>query len=227
VLTNPQTKDKKSLRCNAIIAKCSIVDPQVMMTMPKELLACVGFDALCHNMEAYLSKYSQPFVQIYALEAIRLIGETLVSLYHNSQNNQGWEKLTLASLLGGMVINMAGVTAAHGLEHPVSGLKDIVHGKGLAALTPFILEETIASAPEKCAAIAGCLGGKAASELPGLIRKLLFDLNLATTLGELGIVPGDVDWMAENCLKISKASLDNHPRQYGLEELKRLYTKAL
>ena len=39
-----------------------------------------------------------------------------------------------------MVINTAGVTLAHGMEHPASGLRDIVHGKGLAALTPAIIE---------------------------------------------------------------------------------------
>lgn len=59
VLTNPENGDKKSLRCNAIVAKVSIVDPDCMKTMPKHVLAAVGFDALCHCMEAYTSKISQ------------------------------------------------------------------------------------------------------------------------------------------------------------------------
>lgn len=46
----------------------------------------------------------------------------------------------MASTIGGMVINTAGVTIAHGMEHPASGLKDIVHGQGLAALTPIVIE---------------------------------------------------------------------------------------
>ncbi|ETJ41737.1 Iron-containing alcohol dehydrogenase, partial [human gut metagenome] len=61
VLTNPETGDKKSLRCNAIVPKVSIVDPAVMGTMPPHVLASVGFDALCHNIEAYTSKTAQPF----------------------------------------------------------------------------------------------------------------------------------------------------------------------
>ena len=60
VLTNPENGDKKSLRCNAIVAKVSIVDPECMMTMPKKVLAAVGFDALCHCMEAYLSRRHTP-----------------------------------------------------------------------------------------------------------------------------------------------------------------------
>jgi len=56
VLTNPENGDKKSLRCNAIVAKASIIDSECMMTMPKGTLASVGFDAFCHCMEAYISK---------------------------------------------------------------------------------------------------------------------------------------------------------------------------
>ena len=56
VLTNPDNGDKKSLRSPAIIAKASIIDSCLMETMPKSVLASVGFDALCHVMEAYLSK---------------------------------------------------------------------------------------------------------------------------------------------------------------------------
>ena len=59
VLTNPENGDKKSLRCNAIVAKVSIVDPDCMKAMPKHVLAAVGFDALCHCMEAYTTKILQ------------------------------------------------------------------------------------------------------------------------------------------------------------------------
>ena len=143
VLTNPENGDKKSLRCNAIIAKASIVDPECMMTMPKKVLASVGFDALCHSMEAYTSKISQPFTDALALYAMELIRDSLVDLYHGSEEKEKWEKITIASTIGGMVINQAGVTLAHGMEHPASGLRNIVHGRGLAALTPVIYEEKI------------------------------------------------------------------------------------
>lgn len=56
VLTDDGTRDKKSLRDNSVIARASIVDPELMTTMPKNVLASVGFDALCHCMEAYLSR---------------------------------------------------------------------------------------------------------------------------------------------------------------------------
>lgn len=115
VLTNPENGDKKSLRCNAVVAKVSIVDPDCMKTMPKHVLAAVGFDALCHCMEAYTSKISQPFTDALALYAIDLIAHNLVDVYKGRGTQESWEKITLASTIGGMVINTAGVTLAHGM----------------------------------------------------------------------------------------------------------------
>ena len=227
VLTNPDNNDKKSLRCNAIIAKASIIDPELMTTMPKHILASVGFDALCHNMEAYISKAAQPLTDMKALQGIELIGKYLVRAYNDPTDMEAYEKITWASTLGGMVINNAGVAAPHGMEHPASGLKDIVHGRGLAALTPVIYEESIDAAPEKFAVISKLLGGKDEKDCVEMIKKLLKDIDLETTLGEQGITEEDVDWMAENCMKVSAASMASHPKQFSLDDIKRIYKKAL
>lgn len=227
VVTDDVTKDKKSLRCNAIVAKASIIDPELMMTMPKHILASVGFDALCHNMEAYLSKSAQPMTNMMAIEGMRLLGQYLVKVYEDPKNVEAFEAVTWASTLGGIVINTAGVTAAHGMEHPASGLKDIVHGKGLAALTPVIYEASIESAPEKFAMISRLLGGKDETDCVIQIRDLLKALSLETTLSEQGIEKGDIDWMAENCLKVSAPSMAAHPKNFTFDEIKALYGKAL
>lgn len=227
VLTNPENNDKKSLRCNAIVAKASIIDPNLMVTMPKYILASVGFDALCHNMEAYLSNNAQPLTTMMALQGIELIGKSLVRVYNDLEDMDAFEDVTWASTLGGMVINTAGVTAPHGMEHPASGLKDIVHGKGLAALTPVIFEESISSVPEKFATISKLLGGKDENDCVKTIRKLLKDIDLETTLSEQGIKEEDIEWMAENCLKVSAVSMNIHPVNFDIEDIKRIYRKAL
>nr|WP_302599623.1 iron-containing alcohol dehydrogenase [uncultured Cellulosilyticum sp.] len=227
VVTDDETKDKKSLRCNAIVAKASIIDPELMMTMPKSILASVGFDALCHNMEAYLSKNAQPMTTMMAIEGMKLLGHYLVAVYNNPEDKEAFEAVTWASTLGGIVINTAGVTAAHGMEHPASGLKDIVHGKGLAALTPIIYEASIKTAPEKFAMISRQLGGQDEMDCVLQIRNLLKALDLETTLGAQGIEEKDIDWMAENCLKVSAVSMAIHPKQFTLEEIKDVYRKAL
>lgn len=227
VLTNPENGDKKSLRSNAIIAKASIVDPECMMTMPKKVLASVGFDALCHNIEAYTSKIAQPFTDVLSLYAISLIAENLINIYQGQGDESGWDKLTLASTIGGMVINTAGVTLAHGMEHPASGLRDIVHDQGLAALTPVIIKESYKGAEEKFANIAKCFGGTKASDCPDVIHEFLCKLDLNVTLSDFGIKSEDIPWMAENCMKVSAASIANHPVLFNQKEIEELYRKAL
>ena len=198
VLTNPDNGDKKSLRCNAIVAKVSIVDPECMMTMPKKVLASVTFDALCHN-----------------------------SVYNGTGSKKEWENITMASTIGGMVINTAGVTIAHGMEHPASGLKDIVHGQGLAALTPIVIEASYKGNEEKFAKIAKIFGGESAADCADKIRELLKAIDLECKLSDLGIAAEDISWMAENCMKVSAASIANNPVVFTQEEIAELYRKAL
>lgn len=227
VLTNPENGDKKSLRTNAIVAKVSIVDPECMMTMPKKVLASVGFDALCHCMEAYTSRIAQPFTDALALYAMSLIAENLVSVYQGIAGKDGWEKITLASTIGGMVINTAGVTLSHGMEHPASGLKDIVHGQGLAALTPVIIEASYKGNPVKFTEIAKIFGGNSAEDCSTKIKELLQKIDLACTLSDLGIEEKDIPWMAENCMKVSAASVTNNPVVFTQEEIAEIYRKAM
>lgn len=227
VLTNPENGDKKSLRCNAIVAKVSIVDPECMMTMPKNVLASVGFDALCHNIEAYTSKIAQPFTDALSLYGISLIADNLVNVYNGKGGKEAWEKITLASTIGGMVINTAGVTLAHGMEHPASGLKNIVHGQGLAALTPVVIEASYKGNRDKFGKIARIFGGLTAEDCSVKIRTLLKKLDLDLKLSNLGIKEEDIKWMAENCMKVSEASIKNNPVIFTKEEIEEIYKKAL
>ena len=160
VLTNPETGDKKSLRCDAIVPVLSIIDSELMQTMPKAVLASVGFDAMCHAMESYLSRAAQPVTDLLSLEGIRLIAAHLPMLYAGSEDAEAWDAVTWASTIGGMVIHTAGVTLPHGMEHPASGIRNIVHGKGLAALTPVITDARHRTWKRACCSDTGDNGRK-------------------------------------------------------------------
>ena len=227
VLTNPDNGDKKSLRCNAIVAKVSIVNPDCMKTMPRKVLAAVGFDALCHNIEAYTSRIATPFTDALSLYAIKLISGSLPKLYEGENDDELWEMLSIASTIGGMVINQAGVTLAHGMEHPASGLKDIVHGRGLAALTPVVINASYKGAVEKYARISSALGGKDETDIVKTVYSLLSDLDLKVSLSELGIDESDIPWMADNCMKVSAAGIANNPVVFSRDEIAELYRKAM
>ena len=91
-------------------------------------------------------------------------------MYHGEGTQEDWENITLASLLGGIVINTAGVGGGHGMEHPVSGMYNVVHGKGLAALTPPLFRHSYNTKPERYAAISRLLGGGKSLLLGDLIE---------------------------------------------------------
>ena len=239
VLTNPETGDKKSLRCNAIVPKVSIVDPVVMGTMPPHVLASVGFDALCHNIEAYTSKTAQPFTDALAHYAVTLLVQYLVPLYkhvkataegkpavlNETQLTKAWESVTLASTIGGMVINTAGVTLAHGMEHPASGLKDITHGVGLAIIEPVAVEYTWSANPDKFGALARIFNYGDGSELGEALRLIVHDLDLTTNLTELGFTKKDIPWLVDNVYVVATGNIANTVAEISREDIEALYKK--
>mgnify|MGYP002673116899 FL=1 len=239
VLTNPETGDKKSLRCNAIVPKVSIIDPAVMGTMPPHELASVGFDALCHNIEAYTSKTAQPFTDALAHYAVTLLAQYLVPLYkhvkamdegksailNETQLTKAWESVTLASTIGGMVINTAGVTLAHGMEHPASGLKDITHGVGLAVIEPVVVEYTWSANPDKFGALARIFNHGDGSELGEALRLIVHDLDLTTNLTELGFTKKDIPWLVDNVYVVATGNIANTVADVSREDIEMLYKK--
>ena len=239
VLTNPETGDKKSLRCNAIVPKVSIVDPAVMGTMPPHVLASVGFDALCHNIEAYTSKTAQPFTDALAHYAVTLLAQYLVPLYkhvkatskgklavlNEKQLKKAWEAVTLASTIGGMVINTAGVTLAHGMEHPASGLKDITHGVGLAVIEPVAVEYTWSANPDKFGALARIFNHGDGSELGEALRLIVHDLDLTTNLTELGFTKKDIPWLVDNVYVVATGNIANTVAEISRKDIEALYKK--
>ena len=239
VLTNPETGDKKSLRCNAIVPKVSIVDPGVMGTMPPHVLASVGFDALCHNIEAYTSKTAQPFTDALAHYAVTLLAQYLVPLYkhvkataegkpavlNETQLKKSWESVTLASTIGGMVINTAGVTLAHGMEHPASGLKDITHGVGLAIIEPVAVEYTWSANPDKFDALARIFNHGDGSELGEALRLIVHDLDLTTNLTELGFTKKDIPWLVDNVYVVATGNIANTVAEISRKDIEALYKK--
>lgn len=230
VMTNPANGDKKSLRSPALVATASIVDPDLMRTMPSGVIAANGCDMLCHCIEAYTANNAQPFTDALALYAIPLIANNIVSLYHGEGTDEQWAKVCLAGTIGGMIINTAGVGLGHAMEHPVSGLKNITHGKGLAAIEPATIEATYQYNRFKYGRIARVLGGFTAEDCAPRMKTLLRDLDLDVTLSDLGIEKKDIPWLAQNTHKVSPGNLVNTPGSKLVtseESLEKLYEAML
>ncbi|MDO4485680.1 MAG: iron-containing alcohol dehydrogenase [Bacillota bacterium] len=227
VLTNEKNNDKKSIKGDAIIPAAAIVDPLLMTTMPKHVYASVSFDALCHLMEAYLSVHANPITDMIAAEGMMLISDNILEVYRNYDNIDAWEKITLASTLGGYTLNAIGVIAGHGMEHPESGLRNVMHGKGLAAVMPVLLKELAEASPVKTAEISRIFGGKDESDCWQVILKLLKALQLDLTLDDLGFSEEDISWLTDNAFKVSAGTIACSPKQFEKDDIRRLYHEAM
>jgi alcohol dehydrogenase class IV len=235
VLTNPETKDKKSLKSPYIYPKVAIVDPELMTTLPPKVIAATGIDVLCHAMEGYVARRKNPISDSQAEKAIELIGRNLPIVFEDPANLRAWEGVAMANTLGGMIIDSTGVALLHALEHPLSGLLDVVHGQGLAAMLINFMEFSYRDAAERFCKIAavmgadtrGCSAEEGALMSITAVRKLLESLNLTPRLADLGMTAEHVDWLAQNSFKIMKGNLENNPRVPNLQEIKDFYLQCL
>jgi len=235
VLTNPDNNDKKGLKSPFLYAKASIVDPELLLTLPKRSIAGPGLDALFHAIESYISKNSNPMTEMMSLQAIALLAENLPTVYENPSNLEAWGKVALANTLGGMAIDAGGVTLPHALEHPVSGLFNVTHSEGLAALYIPIMKFTYLSAPQKFAMIAKTMGEnidglpieEAAAKSIECISKLLARLNMTPTLGDFGVTEKDLDWLTANAIKTMNLPIGNNPVVPNRDEIKEIYRQSL
>ncbi len=110
----------------------SIVDPELMMTVPEKLTAYQGFDALFHSAEGYINKAAGPISDLYALKSIQLIGKSLAAAVKDGSNAQAREDVALANTLAGMVESTSSCTSEHSLAHALSAFHpEIEHGAAL------------------------------------------------------------------------------------------------
>ncbi len=154
VITNTEKKDKSAIWHKNIFPRIAIVDPEVTVSMPASVTAQTGFDAFCHNFEAYLSVNSNPFVEIMALDAIRIIAEYLPKAIENGSDIEARSQMAWADTLGGLTNSSGGVTLPHGLGMQVGGhCPHVTHGQALAVIYPEFTRYTYKSAIEKFAAV--------------------------------------------------------------------------
>jgi len=226
VLTDTRTQTKKGLKSPHIIPKASIIDPELFTTMPARIIAYTVFDALCHNLEAFTANRASPMTDALSQHGLRLIAQNARRVFADPGDLDAWESIGAASTLGGMSIAMAGVTLAHGMEHPMSSLRNVAHGEGLAAVAPAVTEINCAFAEEKHAQAAQIFGGRKASDLPELLSRLLDDLGLKVRMRDLGIRPEDIDWMTQNVSEAMKANLSNNPKPVSISEVERIYQRC-
>ena len=115
VITKTSAKDKSAIWNKNIFPRAAIVDPEVTLSLPASVTAQTGFDAFCHNFEAYLSVNTNPLVECMALDAIRIIAAYLPRALADGSDLEARSQMAWADTLGGLTNASAGVTLPHGL----------------------------------------------------------------------------------------------------------------
>ncbi|OOB77596.1 MAG: alcohol dehydrogenase [Epulopiscium sp. Nuni2H_MBin003] len=139
----------------------SIVDPNLMLTIPADLTAYQGFDALFHSVEGYVAKIANPMSDMFALESIRLIGKYLGVAVKEPDNKEARGYVALANTYAGFVESLSSCTSEHSIEHALSGYHpELPHGAGLIMLSLAYFKFFDKVCPERTSEIAKALGNK-------------------------------------------------------------------
>ena len=200
---------------------CSLLDPDLTLSMPPSVTASTGMDALAHSLEAFTSRQASPFSDMFAREAIRRIGKHLRVATFNGKDREARENMMLAALFGGVALASAGVTACHALAYPLGGMFGVAHGVSNALLLSHVARFNAFASPERFAEAAALLGGDT-YDLPerdgallcaDLIGELVADLGLPRTLRDLGagIAKERFATMAAKAMGVARP-IANNPR---------------
>lgn len=141
VITNEEKQEKIGFGNQHTFPALSIVDPELMGSIPPHLTAYQGFDAFFHAAEGFLANCATPISDLYALEAIRLLYKYLPVAVKDGKNLKARAKVAWASTLAGLVESTSSCTSEHSLEHAMSAYYPALpHGAGLIAISEAYFE---------------------------------------------------------------------------------------
>jgi alcohol dehydrogenase class IV len=209
VITNLAERDKSALYHDHCFPKVCIVDPELMMTVPKQVTAPTGFDVFCHAFESTLNPGAGAYVELLAWEAISIVAEKLPILLDDLQNIEAREKMAWADTLAGLCIANAGVTLPHGMAMAIGGMYPYVaHGESLAIVYPACTQFTYANAELQYARMARILNPsllsmndqEAAKESVAEIEHFLQKLGLYKKLRDVRMPEHEIEDLAKQCM---------------------------
>lgn len=165
VVTNPAEKDKSALYNPIIYPKVAVVDPELMLTVPEHITASTGFDVFCHSFEAYIHPNASGYIDLLAVESIRLVVENLPTAMKDGSNIAARSAMAWADTLAGLCIANAGVTIPHGIGMAIGGMyPHVAHGEALAINYPTFTRFTWKSAIRQFAVLGRILDSALESE---------------------------------------------------------------
>ncbi len=203
VITHEERQEKIGFGSPDMFPVLSIVDPELMLTVPPRLTAFQGFDAFFHAAEGVLASIASPMSDLLALKSMELIARYLPDAVQDGANAEARAQVALANTLSGMVESISSCTSEHAMEHAMSAFHpELPHGAGLIMLSAAYFSFFADKAPERFAAMARAMGAAAA---PGAMVPALLKLQRACGVAELkmsdyGITEEELPQLADNAM---------------------------
>ncbi len=233
VFTRRAEKAKGGINSPYLYPDLALLDPELTVSVPPEVTASTGMDALCHAIESYTSVKANPMSDMVALQAIGLISEYLPIAVADGRNMEARENMMMGSLLAGLGLANAGVTAVHALSYPLGAIYGVPHGLANALLLPHVMAFNCLGSPDKFVDVAEVMGEDvsglcmrdAAKLAANAVMDLMEDVNLTQGLSFLDIPEDAIPELAEKGLALARV-MENNPRLMTKEDAIAIYEAA-
>lgn len=226
VVTNEETNEKIGVGgYDSSFPILSIIDPELMVSVPPEFTAYQGFDALFHATESYISAFASSMSDMYALTAIENVGKYLARAVKNGNDIEAREGMAFANTLSGVVMTVSVTTAEHSLEHAMSAYHpELPHGAGLIMISKafhgFFIEKH--ACDDRFVRMAQALGMKDAARPEDFITalaKLQEECGVADLkMSDYGITPDEFEEMAVNARETMGGLFAANPHEMTHED---------
>ena len=236
VITKEDTNEKIGFGCAETFPVLSVVDPEMMLTIPAHLTAYQGFDALFHATEGYIANVATPLSDAYALKSIELLAKYLPAAVKDGSDLEARTQVALASTLSGMVESTSCCTSEHGMEHALSAFyPKLPHGAGLIMLSEAYYSFFADKAPERFTAMAKAMGVVTGhlpeAERPMAFVKALVELQKACgvdglKMSDYGITKEDMAKCAANARHTMGGLFELDPYALSLDETTQIMMNA-
>lgn len=206
-----------------------ILDPDVLRTVPREVMAVSGFDAIAHAVESHVCTRRNPISQLLSKEAWHLLSRSFGTVMKTAEDAKARSDMLLGAFLAGAAIEKSMLGLAHSCANPLTARFGVVHGGAVGLMLPSVVRFNAVAVEELYGELLAAAGLSANGQ--GHARRLSTELeslrecaNLPTALRHLGIEASALEILASEAAEQWTAQFN--PRPAGAEDLKRLYESA-
>jgi alcohol dehydrogenase class IV len=223
VVTLKATGRKTVIFSPYLMAKAAILDPELTVSMPARVTAATGFDALTHNIEAYLSLGDHPMADGIALAGIELCAKHLPRAVEAGADLVARGAMMKAAMMGAVAFQK-GLGVCHSLAHPLSSEKNLHHGLANALCLPAVCDFNNVAVPDRIERVRRTVDLTSTS-LSNALRALREKIGLPNGLAAEGVTKADISKLADKAMEDACKALN--PRPVTRDDIVKLYELSL